>query len=116
MLFWKSNDVGDLPSQCVHGMVVEVVNSNADEDNHFVKFFGRKKLMVHIWMDKVHGKNVPKPGRKIDFKRSTMPVVLIRTPDGNFRLTELDGGTYGISSLQDAATFTSTLQIYSYYY
>ena len=37
-----------------------------------------------------------------------MPVVLIRTDDGNFRLTELDGSTYGISSLQDAATFTST--------
>ena len=49
-----------------------------------------------------------KPGRKIRFKRSTMPVVLIRTDDGNFRLTELDGSTYGISSLQDAATFTST--------
>ena len=36
----KVNDVGDLPSQCKHGMVVEVVNSVADEDNHFVKFFG----------------------------------------------------------------------------
>ena len=29
----KVNDVGDLPSQCKHGMVVEVVNSVADEDN-----------------------------------------------------------------------------------
>ena len=26
-----------------------------------------------------------------------MPVVLIRTADGNFRLTELDGSTYTIS-------------------
>ena len=34
----KVNDVGDLPSQCKHGMVVEVVNSVADEDNHYVKF------------------------------------------------------------------------------
>ena len=39
----KVNDVGDLPSQCKHGMVVEVVNSEAEEDNHFVKFFGKLK-------------------------------------------------------------------------
>ena len=37
-----------------------------------------------------------------------MPVLLIRTADGNFRLNELDGSTYGITSLQNAATFTST--------
>ena len=41
----KVNDVGDLPSQCKHGMVIEVVNSEAEEDNHFVKFFGKLKLM-----------------------------------------------------------------------
>ena len=39
----KVNDVGDLPSQCKHGMVVEVVNSVAEEDNHFVKFL--KKVL-----------------------------------------------------------------------
>ena len=104
----KVNDVGDLPSQCVHGMVVEVVNSNADEDNHFVKFFGKKKEDGTFMDGQGSWEECAKPGRKIRFKRSTMPVVLIRTADGNFRLTELDGGTYGISSLQDAATFTST--------
>ncbi len=104
----KVNDVGDLPSQCVHGMVVEVVNSNADEDNHFVKFFGKKKSDGTYMDGQGSWEECAKPGRKIRFKRSTMPVVLIRTPDGNFRLTELDGSTYGISSLQDPATFTST--------
>ena len=34
----KVNDVGDLPSQCKHGMVIEVVNSEAEEDNYYVKF------------------------------------------------------------------------------
>ena len=29
----KVNDAGDLPSQCKHGMVVEVINSAAEEDN-----------------------------------------------------------------------------------
>ena len=104
----KVNDVGDLPSQCVHGMVVEVVNSNADEDNHFVKFFGKKRADGTYMDGQGSWEECAKPGRKIRFKRSTMPVVLIRTADGNFRLTELDGGTYGISSLQVAATFTST--------
>jgi len=99
----KVNDVGDLPSQCKHGMVVEVVNSEAEEDNHFVKFFGNNdKDGEGTWEE------CAKPGRKIRFDRSTMPVVLIRTADSNFRLSELDGSTYGLASLQSAATFTST--------
>ena len=85
----KVNDVGDLPSQCKHGMVVEVVNSAAEEDNYFVKFFGNNdKDGEGTWEE------CAKPGRKIRLKRSTMPVLLIRTADGNFRLTELDGNIY----------------------
>ena len=88
----KVNDVGDLPSQCKHGMVVEVVNSVADEDNHYVKFFGNNdKDGEGTWEE------CAKPGRKIRLKRSKMPVILIRTADGNFRLSELDGSTYTIS-------------------
>ena len=99
----KINDVGDLPSQCKHGMVVEVVNSAADEDNHFVKFFGNSDRDGEgTWEE------CAKPGRKKRIQYSTMPVVLIRTADGNFRLTELDGSSYGLTSLQSSATFTST--------
>ena len=99
----KVNDVGDLPSQCKHGMVVEIINSVAEEDNHYVKFFGNNdKDGEGTWEE------CAKPGRKIRLKKSTMPVLLIRTADGNFRLNELDGSTYGITSLQNAATFTST--------
>jgi len=88
----KVQDVGDLPSQCKHGMVVEVVNSEAEEDNHFVKFFGNNdKDGEGTWEE------CAKPGRKIRFDRSTMPVVLIRTADGNFRIAELDGASYTIS-------------------
>ena len=87
----KVNDVGDLPSQCKHGMVVEVVNSEADEDNHFVKFFGNNdKDGEGTWEE------CAKPGRTIRLKRSRMPIILIRTADGNFRLTELDGSSYTI--------------------
>ena len=88
----KVNDVGDLSSQCKHGMVVEVINSVADEDNHYVKFFGNNDRDGEgTWEE------CAKPGRLIRIKRSTMPVVLIRTADGNFRLTELDGSSYTIS-------------------
>ena len=83
------NDVGDLPSQCKDGMVVEVVNSVADEDNHYVVFKGNNgRDGEGTWQE------CAQPGRKIRFKRSTMPVALIRTADANFRLTELDGSSY----------------------
>ena len=88
----KVNDVGDLPTQCKHGMVVEVVNSVADEDNHFVKFFGNNdKDGEGTWEE------CAKPGRAISFDETTMPVILIRTADGNFRLTEQKGGNYTIA-------------------
>ena len=91
----KVNDVGDLPSQCKHGMVVEVVNSAAEEDNHYVKFFGNNDRDGEgTWEE------CAKPGRKIRLKRSTMPVLLIRTADSNFRLTELDGSNYTIAGQQ----------------
>ena len=73
-------------------MVVEVVNSVADEDNHYVVFKGNNgRDGEGTWQE------CAQPGRKIRFKRSTMPVALIRTADGNFRLTELDNSTYTIS-------------------
>ena len=94
----KVNDVGDLPSQCKHGMVVEVINSVADEDNHYVKFFGNNdKDGEGTWEE------CAKPGRTIRLKRSKMPVVLIRTADGNFRLSELDGSTYSIGGVTQPA-------------
>ena len=88
----KCNDIGDLPSQSKHGMVVEVINSAADEDNHYVKFYGNNdKDGEGVWEE------CAKPGRTIRLKRSKMPVTLIRTADGNFRLAELDGASYTIS-------------------
>ncbi len=94
----KVNDVGDLPSQCKHGMVVEVVNSVAEEDNHYVKFFGNNdKDGEGTWEE------CAKPGRTIRLKRSKMPVLLIRTADGNFRLSELDGSTYSIGGVTQPA-------------
>ena len=93
------NDIGDLPSQCKNGMVVEVVNSVADEDNHYVKFIGNNgRDGEGTWQE------CPKPGRKCRFKYSTMPVALIRTADANFRLTELDDSSYTVSTASGNVT------------
>ena len=95
----KVNDVGDLPTQCKHGMVIEVVNSEADEDNHFVKFFGNNgRDGEGTWEE------CAKPGRTIRLKRSTMPIALIRTADGDFRLTELDGSSYTVTTASGNVT------------
>jgi len=93
------NDIGDLPSQCKNGMVVEVVNSVADEDNHYVKFIGNNgRDGEGTWQE------CPKPGRKCRFKYSKMPVALIRTADANFRLTELDDSSYTVSTASGNVT------------
>ena len=90
----KVNDAGDLPSQCKHGMVVEVVNSSADEDNYFVEFEGNNgKDGEGSWVE------CAKPGRAAKLDKTTMPVVLIRTENAEFRLTELDGSTYTIGGV-----------------
>ena len=89
----KVNDVGDLPSQCKHGMVVEVVNSEAEQDNYFVKFFGNNnKDGEGSWEE------CAKPGRKIRFSRATMPHVMIRASDGTFRLTKLNGQDHELNN------------------
>ena len=50
-------------------MVVEVVNSEAEQDNYFVKFFGNNnKDGEGTWEE------CAQPGRKIRLKRSTMPL------------------------------------------
>ena len=94
------NDVGDLPSQCKHGMVVEIVNSKADEDNHYVKFNGNNDRDGEgTWQE------CAEPGRTIRFNYAKMPVALIRTADANFRLTQLDNSSYTILGTSYNAPF-----------
>jgi hypothetical protein len=86
-------------------MVVEVVNSAAEEDNYYVKFFGKLKTGGNEDTDDDYldgegtWEECAKPGRKIRLERAEMPHLLIRTADGNFRLTQLDGSTYTINGV-----------------
>jgi len=78
-------DVADLPKQCKHGYVVKVRNSEAEEDDYYVKFFGKDdRDGPGTWEE------CPKPGRKIDFDKGTMPVQLVRTNATTFTLSQVD--------------------------
>lgn len=85
-------NVDDLPRQCKHGYVVRVKNSESNQDDYYVKFIGfNNKDGPGTWEE------CAQPGRKIEFDTATMPLTLIRTADGNFRLSELDGSSYNIT-------------------
>ena len=85
------NTVEDLPRQCKHGYVVKVKNSDSTQDDYYVKFFGvNNKDGPGVWEE------CPAPGRKIEIDPATMPMDLIRTADGNFRLAKLDASTYTV--------------------
>ena len=80
----KVDDVADLPKQCKNGYVIEVANSEADEDNYYVKFFGNNdKDGDGAWEE------CPKPGITTTIDPGTMPVKLVRQSDGNFKLSQI---------------------------
>ena len=75
----------DLPSQCKHGYVVKVRNSDANEDDYFVKFIGNNNRDGEgSWEE------CPEPNRNIDFNDSTMPVQMVRETNGTFTVKQID--------------------------
>lgn len=78
------SDVTELPSQCKHGYVVKVANSEADEDDYYVKFFGNNNRDGDgVWEE------CAKPGREIEFDSGTMPIQLIRQANGTFTVSQV---------------------------
>ena len=74
----------DLPAQCRHGYVVKVTNSEATEDDYYVKFFGENDRDGDgVWEE------CNEPGRKIEFKASTMPIQLVREASGVFTVNQV---------------------------
>jgi hypothetical protein len=82
----KTNSFADLPYKGYTDFVVEIVGDNGTEyDNYFVKWDG------DAWVETV------KDGLDNAFDVTTMPHLLLRTADGNFRFCKADGSTYTIS-------------------
>jgi len=78
-------DVAQLPLQCKHGYVLKVRNSEADEDDYYMKFFGKDdRDGPGTWEE------CPKPGRTTDFDKGTLPVQLVRTNATTFTLSQVD--------------------------
>ena len=75
------NDVTKLPSQCKHGMVVKVANSEADEDDYFMRFYGNDD------QDGPGGwRECVMPGIRYKIDPATMPMQLIRKANGQFSI------------------------------
>ena len=77
------DNVDDLPDQCKHGYVVKVANSEADEDDYYVKFFGNNDRDGDgVWEE------CAKPGDSIEFDKGTMPIQLVRQANGTFTVSQ----------------------------
>ena len=78
----------DLPAVAPNNMVVEV---KGDASNSFDDYYVIFKSATNVWEETVA------PGLEIKIDPDTMPHVLIRTADGNFRFTQVDGSQYTLS-------------------
>ena len=64
-------DIADLPTQCRHGYVVKVANSDSDEDDYYVKFIGKNGADGDgIWEE------CAKPGAEVEYDKTTLPIQL----------------------------------------
>tara|TARA_B100000963_G_scaffold73682_1_gene61746 strand:+ start:26418 stop:28796 length:2379 start_codon:yes stop_codon:yes gene_type:complete len=87
----------DLPSPAINNMVVEVTGDAGNTfDNYYVKF-EEFQDGDGVWKETV------KPDIQVALDPTTLPHSLIRTADGNFRFTQLDGTTYQV----DGTDFTT---------
>ena len=92
-------DVADLPRQCKHGYVVRVANSAAEEDDYYLKFFGNNDRDGEgVWEE------CPKPGRKLEFDKATMPIQMVRNFVSNAVRFDISQVTWDNCSVGDTTT------------
>ncbi len=89
IIYDSVQNFSDLPSEGIDGQVVEIKGDAANNfDNYWVKWVAS----TSVWEETLA------PAIKYKFDYDTMPHLLIRTADGNFRLTQADGSSYTISA------------------
>ena len=85
----------DLPTVAPNGFEIEVTGDNSNAfDNYYVKWVSDNSN------DGGHWKETQQSGNKDSLDTATMPHVLIRQADGQFRFTPANGSTYTISGTQ----------------
>jgi len=97
------NDVSKLPSQCRHGYIVKVTNSQqSEEDDYYLKFNGdNNQNGPGSWVE------CPAPGIRKNFDHSTMPVTIQRTAATTFTVDRYawDDRTVGDDKTNPIPTF-----------
>jgi len=86
----------DLPTVSPNGYIVEIKGDESTNfDNFYVKFVTNNggAFEEGQWEESI------KPGIQFKFNYDTMPHVLIRQADGNFRFARVDGDTYTLSGV-----------------
>ena len=87
----------DLPTVSPHGYVVEVKgDQDTNFDNYYVKFVGNNTTTDGV-LEEGQWEETVEAGIQFKFDYATMPHVLVRQADGNFRFAKVDGDTYTIS-------------------
>ena len=84
----------DLPRVSPHGYVVEVKGDETTNfDNYYVKFVANNST-VDGTLEEGQWEETVEAGITFKYDYATMPHVLIRQSDGNFRFARVDGDTY----------------------
>ena len=78
----------DLPATGIDGQVVEI---KGDSTNNFDNYYVKWQDATGVWEETIA------PNITFKFDYDTMPLLLIRTADGQFRLSQADGSQYTIS-------------------
>ena len=87
----------DLPVVAPHGYIVEVKGDEGTNfDNYYVKFVGNNTTTDGV-LEEGQWEETVEAGITFKFNYDTMPHVLIRQADGNFRFARVDGDSYTAS-------------------
>ena len=89
IIYDSVQNFSDLPPEGIDGQVVEV---KGDASNNFDNYWVKWVASTSVWEETIS------PSIEYKFDYDTMPHLLIRTADGNFRLTQADGSSYTISA------------------
>lgn len=86
----------DLPVVAPHGYIVEVKGDEGTNfDNYYVKFVGNNTTTDGV-LEEGQWEETVEAGITFKFNYDTMPHVLIRQADGNFRFARVDGALYSL--------------------
>ena len=103
-------DIADLPGQCKHGFVCKISNTEATEDDYWVKFKGdNDRDGKGTWEE------CPEPGRQLVFDPTTMPIQLVRQANlTEFKLSQVSwnnctcGGVHTVPKPSFISTVSGT--------